>query len=87
MAENTEDKKDKPFLDPERLRYYRLKKASHKLKNRSSKDILRINHCNNLKSYKSLSNEALKQMSNNGDFEARVEIDRRNKKRAKKSAS
>ena len=75
---------EKPFLDPEKLRNYRLRTGAHKLKNRSSKDILRLGHCNAINIYRSLSGAALLEMSLNGNFEARVEIDRRRKKAEKK---
>lgn len=89
MAENTENaqtsKKEEKWLDPEKLRIFRIRKGQRKPKNRSSKDILRLTHCNNLNSYKSMSGEALKEIAKNGDFAARVELDRRNRKHAKKN--
>lgn len=75
---------NKPFLDQEKLRYFRIRRGAHKLKNRSTKDILRIGHCNNRnKIWRSLSGEALLDMMKNGNFEARVEIDRRRRMAAK----
>lgn len=70
----------------ERERQYRLQRAAHKLKNRSSKNILSIanprwDHYN---VYTRLSNAVLTDMSKNGNFDAEMELNRRAKKRAKK---
>ena len=76
---------NKPFLDQEKLRFHKLRVGAHKLKNRSSKDILRIGHCNNRnKIWKSFSGAALLDMMKSGAFEARVEIDRRRKRAEKR---
>lgn len=80
------ESKKEAFLDPEKLRNYRLRKGSHKLKNRSSKDIFRVTCCKKKDIYRSLSGAALQEMSKEGNFEARVEIDRRRKKAEKKAA-
>lgn len=76
---------NRPFLDQDKLRAFRIRRGARKLKNRSSKDILRIGHCNNRnKIWRSLSGAALLDMMKNGTFEARVEIDRRRKRAEKR---
>lgn len=80
----SKDDDNKAFLDPTKLRFYRIANGQHKPKNRSSKTILRINHCNKINSYKSMSGAMLTELSKKEDFKARVEIDRRRKKAAKR---
>ena len=71
----------------EQVRQWKLQKGAHKLKNRSSKNILRINHWpQRITIYKSMSNAALQELSKNDDFEADMELRRRDKKRSKKAA-
>lgn len=71
----------------EKVRQWNLRKGARKLKNRSSKDILRIGHWPRRTTvYKSMSNAALQELSKNDDFEADMELRRRDKKRAKKAA-
>ena len=71
----------------ETVRQWNLRKGARKLKNRSSKDILRIGHWpRRMTVYKSMSNAALQELSKNDDFEADMELRRRDKKRAKKAA-
>lgn len=71
----------------EKVRQWKLQKGAHKLKNRSSKDILRIGHWpKRLTIYKSMSNAGLQELSKNDDFEADMELRRREKKRSKKTA-
>lgn len=71
----------------EKVRQWNLRKGARKLKNRSSKDILRIGHWpRRMTVYKSMSNAALQELSKNDDFEADMELRRRDKKRAKKAA-
>lgn len=77
MAEKTTKQEDK-------IRLYKLQLSAHKPKNRSSK------HERWLKGRKTiercLSGEALKEMANNGRFQAQIELNRRAKKRDKKEA-
>lgn len=71
----------------ERIRQWTLAKGAHKLKNRSSKDILKINHWPAHPTiYKSMSNAALSELARKNDFEADMELRRRQKKQAKKAA-
>ena len=71
----------------EKVRQWNLRKGARKLKNRSSKDILRIGHWpRRMTVYKSMSNAALQELSKNDDFDADMELRRRDKKRAKKAA-
>lgn len=71
----------------EKVRLWNLQKGAHKLKNRSSKSILRIGHWPRRTTiYKSMSNAALQELSKNDDFDADMELRRRDKKRAKKAA-
>lgn len=81
MANNPKMSKD------EKVRQWKLQKGARKLKNRSSKDILRIGHWpRRMTIYKSMSNAALQELSKNDDFEADMELRRREKKRSKKVA-
>lgn len=68
----------------ERLKYWKLQRAARKLKNRSSKDILKIHHYNFNKIWRQLSGEALHEMAKNGSFDAQQEIARRDHHRDKK---
>lgn len=83
MTNNNLSKEQK---DAERLKYWKIQRGARKLKNRSSKDILRIHHYNKNKVWRQLSGEALKEMANNGSFDAQQEILRRDRRRAKKEA-
>jgi len=79
---------NRPFLDKDKLRTFRIVRGARKLKNRSSKDILRIGHCNNRnKIWRSLSGAVLLDMMKSGSFAARVEIDRRRKRAEKRGKS
>lgn len=70
----------------EKVRQWKLAKGAHKLKNRSSKDILKIGHWpTKMTIFKSMSNAALQEMSRQEVFEADMEISRREKKAAKKA--
>ena len=68
----------------DRLKFWKLGRSAHKLKNRSSKDILRISHFNKNKIWRCLSGEALKTMAKNDCFDAQQELNRRAKKRDRK---
>jgi hypothetical protein len=71
-------------LRRERIRNWTLRRSAHKEKNRSSKGILSITHTNHIRFYESCSNDALREMSKEGNFEADMELSRRAKKRAKR---
>lgn len=68
----------------ERLKYWRINRGAHKLKNRSSKDILSIHHYNPNKIWKSFSNDALQKFVQNDCFDAQQELNRRHRKHDKK---
>lgn len=71
----------------EKVRQWKIQKGVHKPKNRSSKDILRINHWpQRVDIYKSMSNATLQEMAKNDSFAADMEMYRREQKRAKKAA-
>lgn len=68
----------------ERLKYWRINRGAHKLKNRSSKNILSIHHYNPNKVWKSFSNDVLQKMAKNESYDAQQELNRRARKRDKK---
>lgn len=72
----------------ERVRQYKLNAASHKLKNRSSKGPLTISNprWDRYNFFRSYSRTFLEELSKTGMFEADMELERRNRKRAKKAA-
>lgn len=78
MAFNQKDPKYQ-----ERLRYWKLARGAHKLKNRSSKHLRFMNSGKSI--YKCLSGAVLDKMAKHDNFDAYQEILRRDKKRAKKA--
>lgn len=72
----------------ERVRQFKLRAASHKLKNRSSKSILTISkpRWDRQNFFRSYSRSFLEELSKKGMFEAEMELERRDRKRAKKEA-
>lgn len=69
----------------EKVRQWKLSNGAHKLKNRSSKDIMKIGHWpKKITVFKSMSNAALQELSRQEVFEADMELSRRQKKAAKK---
>lgn len=60
----------------ERLRYWKLARGAHKLKNRSSKQ-KRFYHTRYI--YRCLSGAVLEEMSKNGNFDATQELSRRDR--------
>ena len=66
----------------EKLRNWKLSRAAHKLKNRSSKHLRFINTGKSI--YRCLSGEVLQKMANNDNFTAYQEILRRQRKKDKK---
>lgn len=87
MSMNMIDKRK--ITREERIKQYDQAKSAHKLKNRSSKNVLTLAHVNldTSRIYRSYSRLALEQMRSNGDFYADMELTRRDKKSKKKSAS
>lgn len=86
MAVKTEKKLTPEQRRAERVRAYKLKLGQHKLKNRSSKNILSIanprwDHYN---IYRHVSRITLEEWSHNGNFEAEMELERRNRRRDRK---
>lgn len=77
MAEKTIKKDD-------RVKLYKQQIGSHKPKNRSSKDTKWLRSMKKIE--RCLSGEALREMANNGRFQAQIELNRRAKKRDKKEA-
>lgn len=68
----------------DRLKFWKLGRSAHKLKNRSSKDILRISHFSKNKIWRCLNNASLKEMAKNDCFDAQQELNRRARKRDQK---
>jgi len=69
--------KTKKISKEERIRFWQLSKAAHKLKNRSSKHLRFIKQMKPI--YRCFSNASLKELSRNGSFEAEMELTRRSK--------
>lgn len=76
MADNKKTM-SKEQKQAERLRFWKLERGAHKLKNRSSKHLRWLKGRKDI--YKCLSNDALKEMSNNNNFDATQELVRRDK--------
>ena len=87
MAIKTEKKLTPEQRKAERIRAYRLKMGQHKLKNRSSKNILSISNprWDHYNIYRHMSRTQLEEWSKGGNFDAEMELNRRNKKAAKRA--
>ena len=74
------EKRDKKQLSrEERIKIWKTQQAAagRKLKNRSSKNILKINHVSTRSIYRTMSRQALEEMSKNGNWDADMELTRR----------
>lgn len=78
MAQN-KHKEHKPLSREERIKIWKTQQAAagRKLKNRSSKNILKINHVSTRSIYRTMSRMALEEMAKNGNWDADMELTRR----------
>ena len=88
MAIKTEKKLTPEQHKAERIRAYRLKMGQHKLKNRSSKNILSISNprWDHYNIYRHVSSIQLTEWSKGGNFDAEMELSRRDKCAARRAA-
>ena len=84
------EKRDKKQLSREdRIKIWKVQQAAagRKLKNRSSKNILKINHVSTRSIYRTMSRQALEEMAKNGNWDADMELTRRNARAARRAAN
>ena len=84
------EKREKNQLSREdRIKIWKTQQAAvgRKLKNRSSKNILKINHVSTRSIYRTMSRQALEEMSKNGSWDADMELTRRNTRAARRAAN
>lgn len=84
-----EKREKKQLSREERIKIWKTQQAAagRKLKNRSSKTILKINHVSTRSIYRTMSRQALEEMAKNGNWDADMELTRRNARAARRAAN